>query len=770
MLNYSNLNDVEFEYLCKDIMSRMLNVKLERFGSGRDDGIDLTDNSYRKSIIVQVKHYTKTDVRGLINALKKEIPKIKSNNPNQYYICCSKELTPDNKCEIFALFSDFMESTANIISLVEINDFLDLPENADILKKHFKLWIESTNILTNALTNDVFIDSEGLLSDIEDDVRMFVETSAFNRALSALEQRRVLIIVGNPGVGKSITSKMLVLYYASLGYRVRYTTDGSDLAALKKSLSQSPDAKEIILLDDCFGQAYFSMKETQENELLSLIRHVNIYPNKVLIMNSRVTIFQEAQARTPTLIKSLDRNEYGAYVLNMDNISFVEKARIFYNHLFFYHVPELYREDVIRHKNYRKIVKHRNFNPRIIEFVCSPRQWENITPYGFSKFILQCLDAPNQIWKDEYERRIAETDRMLLTTLYSLTSTTIPLDFAKSCFNYRIMHTQGVDSSINHFEQALARLSESMIKTVDVHGQKMLSVANPSVNDFLNAYLNDNPPEKYALLSTSCSVRQIKRLINSTDYTEKLNAAFADRSIISYLFENDCQKAGFIAYWCSAGAVYDMAYRPYLESFILNIHDVDIYERGRINAPYILNSLFDKRIREFYGLDSLVRDIPSLEKIIEGLELYDLSKFIEQVDCLFTGELRPHYVKLITERLEDAIISYCTDVPADAYDVDIGSLVDDYRYEDEDGGHIDGDAIAAAIDDIIETEVKDEIVEIIADLPDDMEVDPVWNLAPAISVRGSSLMVEQYLGDTHYDYDAYIEDGWINQNIDCIFE
>ena len=97
---------------------------------------------------------------------------------------------------------------------------------------------------------------------------------------------------------------------------------------------------------------------------------------------------------------------------------------------------------------------------------------------------------------------------MLLTTLYSLTSTTIPLDFAKSCFNYRIMHTQGVDSSINHFEQALARLSESMIKTVDVHGQKMLSVANPSVNDFLNAYLNDNPPEKYALLNTSCSVRQ----------------------------------------------------------------------------------------------------------------------------------------------------------------------------------------------------------------------------------------------------------------------
>lgn len=770
MLNYSNLNDVEFEYLCKDIMSRMLGKKLERFGSGRDRGIDLTDDSYKKSIIVQVKHYVKTDVSGLISALKKEVPKIKTHNPDQYYICCSKELTPDNKSEIFALFSEYMESVANIISLVEINDFLDLPQNADILKRHFKLWIESTNILTDTLTNDVFIDSEGLLSDIDDDVRMFVRTTAFDRALSALEQRRVLIIVGNPGVGKSITSKMLVLHYASLNYRIRYTTDGSDLAALKKALSQSPDTKEIVLLDDCFGQAYFSMKETQENELLALIRHVNIYPNKVLIMNSRVTIFQEAQARTPKLIKSLDRNEYGAYVLNMDIIPFVEKAKIFYNHLYFCEVPKEYRDDIIRNKNYRKIVKHRNFNPRIIEFVCSQRQWESVTPYGYSKFILQSLDAPNEIWRNEYERRIAEPDRMLLTTLYSLTNTTIPLDFAKACYNYRIVHTQGVDSSINHFEQALARLSESMIKIVDVNGQKLLSVANPSVNDFLTAYLNDNPPEKQALLQTSCSVRQIKRILDGPDYNQKLETAFKDGSIMNYLFENDRQKAGFIAYWCSVGNVFDVAYRPYIVAFMLDIQDVDIYERGAINAPHILMNLFDERICDFYGLTQIVQDMPSLEKILEGLDLFDLSTFIKKIDHLFTGELRLQYVKLVAERVEDAIAWHCTDVPADAYDVDICSLIDDYRYEDADGGHIDGDAIADAINDFVEAEVRDEIIEIVDNLPHDIELDPVWNLTPAISVRGSSLMVEQYLCDVSYDYDARIEDRWDNDAIDRIFE
>ncbi len=52
MLNFSNLNDIEFEYLCKDVMSRMLDVKLQRFAAGRDGGIELTDDSYGKNDII----------------------------------------------------------------------------------------------------------------------------------------------------------------------------------------------------------------------------------------------------------------------------------------------------------------------------------------------------------------------------------------------------------------------------------------------------------------------------------------------------------------------------------------------------------------------------------------------------------------------------------------------------------------------------------------------------------------------------------------------
>ena len=57
MLNYSNLNDVEFEDLCQDIMSKKLDRSLRRYAAGRDGGIDLSDTAVSPDIIVQVKYY-----------------------------------------------------------------------------------------------------------------------------------------------------------------------------------------------------------------------------------------------------------------------------------------------------------------------------------------------------------------------------------------------------------------------------------------------------------------------------------------------------------------------------------------------------------------------------------------------------------------------------------------------------------------------------------------------------------------------------------------
>ena len=271
-----------------------------------------------------------------------------------------------------------MASDRHIITLIEIDDFLKQDANRDILKKHFKQWLDDTGILQDLNNDEIFVDCEAFLDDAEELHKLFVRTSAFDHALKALENDQTLCIIGDPGVGKSITSKMLVLHYAAQGYRVRYTSNVTDLGALKASLRNDDTAKEIILLDDCFGQAYFEMKSTQSSELISLIKYVKRRSNKVLILNSRITIFQEVRQRQRDLVSCMERKDFKVHLLDINKLSNEEKAKILYNHLAFSGIPDGHFEDIKTDYRYRRIINHRNYNPRIIEFVCNSMRYKSI--------------------------------------------------------------------------------------------------------------------------------------------------------------------------------------------------------------------------------------------------------------------------------------------------------------------------------------------------------------------------------------------------------
>lgn len=771
-MNYFNLSDVEFEHLCADVMSRMLGKPLERFGTGRDNGIDLTDNSYKKNIVVQVKRYVKTDVNGLLRSLRGEVEKVKALNPNEYYICCSKELTPQNKQEIFGMFSEYMQSPQNIVTTIELDDFLARPENTDILRKHFKLWLDSTNILTDMLSNEIFIDSETLIAGIEQEVKLFVKTNVFDKALDCLSKRNVLLIVGNPGVGKTVTSKMLVLHYAMQGYRVRYTTDSADLNALKKSLSSSGETKEIVLLDDCFGQAYFNMKETMGAELLSLIKYVSLHKNKLLILNSRISIYNEANERTMDLKQSFSRKEYQAYILNVDNMSTREKGEIFYNHLFFSEIGHEHFENIRANRNYRRIVLHPNYNPRVIEFVCSRDQVARVDPSEYTNFILDCLNNPHQIWLNEYERRLDKADRMLLTTIYSLTETTAPYALVQQCYEYRISKTPGIDPSINHFQQSLKRLLGSMVMIVDVKGEKMVKVANPSVNDFLRVHLSENQPEKNELIRNSTSVQQFNRLLENIEYESRISTAFADHSILSFVFLNEQNKQGFIAYWCAKNNIQDSHYRSYVRNYIENIRDVTVNNRQTVFATTILHGLLQKEMMLFYGLDEMFLDTLSLIQILENLQIEEQIEIVEQTNWLFEGEQRNAYAKIVKPILKESAEWYCSDVPFDAYDLSVSDVIDDFRSEDEFGGRIDSDGAIDALENMMRDAVADELFTMFSKLPPDITLQTSELETIHISVSGVSSAVESYLRDDYDDdaYEAYREAQYHNGEIlDRIF-
>ena len=774
MLNYANLNDVEFEYLCQDIMQRKLNMELHRFARGKDGGIDLTDDVHTKNTIVQVKHYMTSSVSQLISALKDEANKVAKLSPNEYYICCSKELSPQKVDEIYQLFSNYMSAASNVITLSEIDDFLNDPANIEVLKKHYKLWIESTGILQDIGNSNVFIDCETLLADIENEKNLFVKTSAFTSALKCLQDNKTLFITGNPGVGKTVTSKMLVLHYAAIGYRVRFSTNVSDLDELKKSLSRNSDVKEIILVDDCFGQAYFNMKESQNAELLALINYVNASKNKLLILNSRITILQEAKGRKPELLKCFEGKQCKVYILDMSAIDNVEKAKILYNHISFNDMNKEYFDEIKKDKRYYDIIKHPNYTPRIIEFICNHNRYKDIHPVNYYEFVMQQLNNPKEIWKDEYEHRLGKVDRLLLMTLYSLSDTAVSEEQVKKCFESRLSFETDVDTTINQYEASLARLLDGFVQLVFTNGIKKLTMVNPSVNDYIDGRLTASTLEREQLISRAFSIQQKKRLLTETEFDLFAQSSLRNHDIEKYLFDNEAQKNAFIAFYVCKYKILDDTYMTYIQSFLDAPCYLRIYGNESIYPIDIVRVIFQKDICDYYKIGDFLNSKCRLDCMLNSFVFNEIVEVIRLIDHFFNDDRRNVFIETASTQLGYAIEAYCENLDADDFDPDVYSAIEMSRYMEEHYEGIDTAKAASYIEDDIISDVEDEIDSQLSMLPEDIEHYKNYTEYLTYSIYGADDLVNSYLEYDGYDYDDYRETsgGYENANseIDYIFD
>lgn len=745
MLNYANLNDVEFEALCRDIMERMLKVRMRRFASGPDGGIDLTDDTDTHNIVVQVKHYWRSSTADTVRNLMQELPKVEKLKPNQYYICCSRELSVANIQALYCHFQAYMDSDRNIITKLEIDDFLKMEENRDILKKHFKLWLDDTGILMELQNDDIFVDCEALLDDADQLHKLFVPTQAFHKARELLEKDQTLCIIGDPGVGKSITSKMLALYFASQGYRVRYTSNVCDLTSLKASLRSDPNAKEVILLDDCFGQAYFEMQSSQSSQLISLIKYVKRRENKILILNSRITIFQEVQQRQRDLVQCLERKDFKVSLLDINRLSSVEKAEILYNHLYFSGIPQEYFENIRIEHRYRTIVSHKNYNPRIIEFVCTPKHYQAVASSDYYDFIMSHLENPTEIWKDEYEDRLSSTDRIFLQTLYSLTATVVPVSLVKQCFERRIAGIPSVDKTVDQFQRSVERLNEGFIQIQDGNGQRYLSMQNPSMNDFLNSRLNQNNCERTDLLASICAVNQLRLLPKDQRIPYVIDLLKSNR-IDQFIFPSSEDRSAAIGHCIIATGTLLSQYRQDVLNYLLPsrhsrylpsslLPEIDSLEKQISNPQfwmcYGLNSFFEES-NHFYSF----------------LSLWDLERsvdFICSLDDLFHGSKRIFYSQQVDAYLIEAFQDYCS-VDADDYSIylDIEDAIQKTCCITPDGPDYDNDEAAEILDEQIRAKAYHDFQKITAKLPQHFKHLADQMLEDDFEVSGSDTLVEDF--------------------------
>lgn len=518
--NYSELSDFEFEKLACDIVSKITGVELSCYAPGRDGGVDASDyrcdDWARPSVIVQAKRWnTSTAGSKLAPAMRKLASQLLESGriPKTLVLVIACPLSEKKQQVALSVLRKVGADECWLLDGTKLDQFLDDARNACILRRHFKLWIAGTGILQEIFCRDVFVDCEMLLADAQSQTRHYVQTSLYDEAIENLESGAALIVVGGPGTGKTVLTKMLALHAAADGYRILFSTS-NDCAGLKRSLSPDDDAKELIILDDFLGQRYLDLESRQLKEIVSLVLYIERSANRRIILNSRISILNEARRRDQFFDRLFD--DFGSKVLliNTEEISLEDRARILLANLQRFNMPDGYISALCQRREYGQIgcqiiCQHRNYNPRIIEYCASPTYYEQYTCEEFFGAVCKTLENPEMIWANEFEERLEKRDRLLLFQLHSLTDLSVPLSVLCTAFEARIALESDIDTSVDVFGACIKRLEKGMIRTVLVHGEKHVSVINPSVNDYLSSCLKTNSNEA-------------RRIVRAAEYSDQL--------------------------------------------------------------------------------------------------------------------------------------------------------------------------------------------------------------------------------------------------------
>lgn len=737
MYQYGNLSDFEFELLCRDIMERKLGCPLRCFAPGRDGGVDITETKLSGKHMVQVKHYIDSPYRTLLSSLKRELPKVKQKQPEHYYVCCAKQLTAQNISEIYQLFSDYMDDAEAVVDRVEIDNFLHKKENADILERHYKLWLESTSVLEQLGNQDIAIDCDAFFYQIEKEQKLFVKTKYYEEGRQILENEHMLMLLGDPGVGKTMLTKMLALAFVAEGYRIRYTTNG-ELSDLKRALSVDRKRKELIVLDDCLGQHYFKMQETKENELLALVKYIMHNPNKLLIMNSRVTIFHEARERSCDFRYFMDDENIKIRKLEMNGLDEEEKGWIFYNHLYFSGIPEEYYQNISKDRRYRAIVRHPNYTPRLVEFVTKKKNYEQVAPDCYATFIMDCLRNPTELWKDEFTRKLGAEDRALLLTLYSLTDTSVEEPVLVRAFLKRLSGLKGMDTTRNLYEEALRRLTDSMVQLMEQNGRKRIGVCNPSINDFLKNYIRENPMEQANMPAYATEYVQLERIC-----LDRMEEFVRNGQIYQYHFSMLEEMRGKILGAICNREIRDICHTEFVQAFLKE--PGSCYTDKGDKSVEILFALLQEKMDAFYHTrENLEQE--TLEEFLMELDLWDYELIAREAKKTGGEWLFTKYRKSFERGLQNAVEAYARDVDqSDYYDgYDVNTAIEESTFYNGEALECDFSSAALEWEERIREDIYDEIMGIVNKFPVEIAAQIVYDPGDADI---STSLIESYLED-----------------------
>lgn len=519
----------EFENFCRDLLEvRERNIKFTTYRRGRDGGIDIKSTNTELKIIGQCKLYHPQNHKGLISNLKKEVAKCKKQQPDRYIVCTNIELSPTQAAEIKALFDNFILNEEDIIDGIKLNKYLGQKEYEYLFKTYSKLLVPnfvSIELALEKIINKKYYNRTKIfLDDIFERHKLFHNTKQLPYLIQKLEDNKVIVLSGNPGVGKTTTAMMIANYFFNLKKcNVIYLEerDYPDILALANE-------NRLFIVDDFWGQNFspsIQNYSTFQREFQSIIRHFTNSSNSYLILVSREYVIRDilanAEYETETL---LNKNKY---IINIAEFTFEDRLRIFLNHLLFYDYNLSYIQRIKYDDGFEYLLNHRNYSPRHLDFFIKAYLHEKYqSSYDFYKSFRSYLDNPLTFWKEAFGK-LNPTSKLILLILLT-SSDPMGLEDLKRTFNaVQVEARQTLNAEIAplDFRKELIKLEEFYIVINDdnYYDETLIQFQSPGIKDYLLEFLRtDGYPWIRPIISNALFFNQLT-FIFSTDNDDEIS-------------------------------------------------------------------------------------------------------------------------------------------------------------------------------------------------------------------------------------------------------
>ena len=502
-----NFHDIfealEFQDFARDMIQVRDNLRFESFGQGKDGGMDarcLGEDGF--CTILQAKRWKNTSVLHL-KELKAEKEKMDLIKPDRYILVTTQNFSPLQKQRIKELFEPYILREEDIVGENDLNNYLSGFGGlySKVEEKYFKLWIQNTDMLKRVLQETVYgalmEESRIELKNAVENAGTFVETQVYYKALNQLKKNKVIIISGEPGMGKTTLAYQLSLYYR---FKKEYTTFvwANEVEDLYRAHQMS--GKKVVIYDDFWGGNAWKRIEAgrEEGRLQRFIDLVQKSDDFILIMTTREYVLEQGLKQNEDMRRNMEKNKLEC---RLEDYSNVEKVKIYLEHLKKAMLtPNQLNELFHMH---RSIVSSPNYNPRVIEAFVKDIVTPDMKPEECSDQFLNYLRNPKDFWKKIFGDLSPEA-RALYVALY-LMPVPVELDYVKACYT-KLLPFFGNPVNIKEFGRVIAELERTVIRTDPYLNNDRIIVKfrNPSARDFMHEYLMQNMEQQKELLLESC--------------------------------------------------------------------------------------------------------------------------------------------------------------------------------------------------------------------------------------------------------------------------